>query len=50
MQKMKCPNCGRRAFDISKLPDEKIRVELKCPHCKKVVLVPCTDAFVMRNT
>ena len=34
---MKCPVCGRRAFDISKIPTEQIEVELKCPHCKHIV-------------
>lgn len=42
MKKMKCPNCGRRAFDISKLPKEQVEVNLKCPQCGKFVLVPCT--------
>jgi hypothetical protein len=28
MRKMKCPNCGRRAFDISKLPKEEVEVTL----------------------
>lgn len=43
MKKMKCPNCGRRAFDISKLPKEQVEVKLKCPQCGKFVLVPCNE-------
>ena len=39
--KMKCPRCGKRAFDISPLPKEQVAVELKCPNCHKFVLVPC---------
>lgn len=40
-KKMKCPNCGRRAFDISDIPKEKLEVTLKCPQCGKFVTVPC---------
>ena len=43
MKKMKCPNCGRRAFDISKLPKEEVEVTLKCPQCGKFVSVPCNE-------
>jgi len=43
LRKMKCPKCGRRAFDISKLPMEKVEVILKCPQCKKIVSVPCIE-------
>lgn len=42
--KMKCPNCGKRAFDISKLPKERITIELKCPHCNKIVRVYCSES------
>lgn len=47
-KKMKCSNCGRRAFDISELPKEKVVVELKCPHCGKVVKVKCDTSSVMK--
>ncbi len=40
-QKMKCPMCGKRAFDIEPLPREQIEVELKCPNCRKFVRVSC---------
>ena len=38
-RKMKCPMCGKRAFDIEPLPREQIEVELKCPNCRKFVRV-----------
>jgi uncharacterized C2H2 Zn-finger protein len=47
MEKMKCPKCGRRAFDISKLPKEQVEVMLKCPQCKKLVTVPCTEECII---
>lgn len=37
MNKMKCPCCGKRAFDISRLSKEQIEIELKCPNCHKFV-------------
>jgi len=43
MKKMKCPNCGRRAFDISNLPKEEVEVNLKCPQCGKFVSIPCNE-------
>lgn len=42
-KKMKCPKCGRRAFDISKLPKEEIEVTLKCPQCGNFASVPCNE-------
>lgn len=47
-KKMKCPNCGRRAFDISKLPKEQVEITLKCPQCGKFVSVPCTAESEMK--
>lgn len=41
MNRMKCPCCGRRAFDISRLPKEQIEIELKCPNCHKLIKVAC---------
>jgi hypothetical protein len=38
---MKCPRCGRRAFDILPLPNEQVEITLKCPHCHQIVAVPC---------
>lgn len=46
-KKMKCPNCGRRAFDISRLPKEEVEITLKCPQCGKFVSVPCTEKSLL---
>lgn len=48
MKKMKCPNCGRRAFDISRIPKEEVEVTLKCPQCGKFVSVPCNEKSELR--
>jgi hypothetical protein len=48
LKKMKCSNCGRRAFDISKLPKEQVEIKLKCPQCGKFVLVPCNEESEMK--
>jgi transcription elongation factor Elf1 len=48
MKKMKCPNCGRRAFDISNLPKEEVEVTLKCPQCGKFVSVPCNEEMEIK--
>ncbi|MFP3153392.1 hypothetical protein LQZ18_02990 [Lachnospiraceae bacterium ZAX-1] len=45
--KMRCPVCGKRVFDISKLPREPIIVATKCPQCKNFVDVPCTQEWAM---
>jgi endogenous inhibitor of DNA gyrase (YacG/DUF329 family) len=50
MEKMKCPKCGRRAFDISKLPNERVEIKLKCPQCGKFVSVLCTRESIMRTS
>jgi predicted RNA-binding Zn-ribbon protein involved in translation (DUF1610 family) len=47
-KKMKCPNCGRRAFDISKIPKEEVEVTLKCPQCGKFVSVLCNEESEMK--
>ena len=39
---MRCPVCTKRAFDISDLPANPVLVELKCPHRRNIVQVPCT--------
>ena len=49
---MKCSRCGKRAFDISELPKEKVHVELKCPQCNKIVRVSCDagSEYVVKKT
>ena len=46
-QKMKCPMCGKRAFDIEPLPREQVEVELKCPNCHKLVRIPCVKELCL---
>ena len=48
-QKMKCPCCGKRAFDISNLPNEEIAVTIKCPQCKQFVTIPCAKDYVFNE-
>ena len=48
-RKMKCPMCGKRAFDIKPLPREQVEVELKCPNCRKVVRISCVKESCMDN-
>jgi len=38
-KQMRCPNCGKRAFDVSHLPTEHTAVEIKCPQCSTFVSV-----------
>ncbi len=42
---MKCPLCGKRVFDTSKLhnTEEPLEISLKCPHCRNIVCVPITE-------
>lgn len=47
--RMKCPECGKRAFDISGLPKEQIEIELKCPNCHHFVRVACIAEMLMRR-
>ena len=44
MKKMKCSNCGRRAFDISKLPKEDVEVTLKCRSAESLFLFHATSS------
>ena len=39
---MRCPNCGKRAFDASGFhkADEPVEISLKCPQCGRFVKVP----------
>jgi hypothetical protein len=38
---MRCPNCGRRAFDTSGFytTNRPIEISLKCPQCGRIVRV-----------
>ncbi len=46
-KKMACPNCGKRAFDVSEAPENTV-MKLKCPNCHKLVTVPCTKDFLLQ--
>lgn len=37
--KLKCPSCNKRALDIVQATKGKIIIEMKCPHCKKIVKI-----------
>jgi hypothetical protein len=39
---MRCPNCGKRAFDTTGFHQESqpIVIRLKCPQCRQFVDVP----------
>lgn len=49
-KQLKCPVCSKRACDVSDLPKEKMYIELKCPHCKKVVKIQCTKSAIKPNS
>ncbi len=36
---MRCPRCNKRAFDVSDWASKSLAIELKCPHCKSIVLI-----------
>lgn len=37
---VKCTVCSKRAFDINKVPNEPVEIQLKCPNCHKIVNIP----------
>lgn len=40
--KMKCPKCSKRVFDIGGVVQKvPVIVELKCPHCRNIVMIVC---------
>jgi len=38
-EKMNCPICRKRAFDICSSAKGAVWVELKCPHCRNIIQV-----------
>lgn len=38
-EKINCPLCRRRAFDIDSSVKGDVLVELKCPHCRNIIKV-----------
>ena len=41
-EKINCPVCRKRAFDIRSCAKWAVFIELKCPHCRNIVQV-CYD-------
>lgn len=48
---MRCPNCGKRAFDASGFhkADEPVEISLKCPQCGRFVKVPIAQHMCLRT-
>ena len=44
---MRCPNCEKRAFDISNLPTEDTTIEIKCPQCTHFVTISLTTEYLL---
>lgn len=38
-EKVNCPVCRKRAFDIRATVKGAVWIELKCPHCRNIVQV-----------
>lgn len=38
-EKISCPICRKRAFDINTTVKGDVWIELKCPHCRNIVQV-----------
>ena len=38
-KKQKCPSCGKRIFDIARENISEIEIEMKCPHCHKIIKI-----------
>lgn len=36
---LKCPNCTKRAMDVLKAAKGSVIIEMKCPHCRKIVKI-----------
>ena len=39
MYQIKCPVCKRRICDISTTTNERVAIEMKCPHCWRIVRI-----------
>lgn len=38
-EKINCPICRKRAFDICSPSKGEIWIEMKCPHCRNIVQI-----------
>lgn len=36
---LKCPCCNKRAMDVVEVTKGKLVIEIKCPHCRKIVKI-----------
>ena len=36
---LKCPCCNKRAMDVVEATKGKMVIEMKCPHCQKIVRI-----------
>lgn len=48
-EKINCPICRKRAFDISAAVKGEVWIELKCPHCRNIVQVCCRIRRIQRE-
>jgi hypothetical protein len=48
-KRLMCPICKKRACDISDFPEKEISIEVKCPNCHNLVVIPC-DASAEKKT
>ena len=44
-----CPLCKRRVFDASGLSGNPVRLRLKCPHCRNIVIIPISEKPQLTN-
>jgi endogenous inhibitor of DNA gyrase (YacG/DUF329 family) len=49
MLAMACPSCGKRAFDTTDLPDARVTIKMKCPHCGILVVIPLEADSLLRK-
>ncbi len=48
MCKILCPICERRICDVTTSSKEKIFIEMKCPHCNRIVKIEFPIAAVLK--
>jgi len=48
-EKINCPICRKRAFDISAAVKGEVWIELKCPHCRNIVQVCCRISRIQQE-
>lgn len=48
-EKINCPICRKRAFDISAAVKGEVWIELKCPHCRNIVQICCRISRIQQK-